>query len=74
MDATTNYRLAKVRMAELHAEAAANRLATGTARAQKELNEDCGPSLFRRVFQVPSIRLVRRIGFFAPRSTSADCV
>ena len=74
MDTTTTYRLAKMRMAELHAEAAANRLASGAAKAKKELSEDCGPSLFRRMFQMPSIRLARRIGLFTPRPTTADCV
>lgn len=73
MDATTSYRLAKARMAELQAEAAGSRLAAAGARAQKLRRENCKPSLFERVLQLTSARLARRTSLFAPRSGASDC-
>ena len=72
MDATTRYRLATGRMAELQAEAMANRLAAEVARAQQQPLRDGPLTSLARVLRLPSVRF-GRAGLFARRSGSADC-
>ena len=73
MDPTNNYLVARVRMAELHAEAQANRLAGRTKRDEARPRRQSSPNRGLAALGLLSIRLGRRIGQFAPRSESADC-
>jgi hypothetical protein len=59
-------------MAELQAEAAADRLAAGAARAQKQRRVDGRLTRFARVLRLPSLWPEERIGLRAPRSGSTD--
>jgi len=69
MDPTTGYGMAKARMAELHEEGAANRLAAGAAKARRERGSARSLDLVAAVWRLP-VRLLAVIRISAPRS---DC-
>jgi hypothetical protein len=69
MDPMTGYRLAKARMAELHQEGAANRLAAAAAKARRERRAAHSIGLGAAVRRLP-VRLLATVRISTPRS---DC-
>jgi hypothetical protein len=69
MDPTTAYRLATARMAELHEEGAANRLAADAAKARRKRRAARSIDLGAAVRRLP-VRLLAATRISAPRS---DC-